>query len=102
MSEGKIPTIEDLIVSKTGQSRPLKANLYLLTTGDVMNIAREFARLHVAAALKAASEKAQLTGEWDGQWNDDRLQTRDADGHWIDVVVDPNSIVASYSLENIK
>lgn len=61
MSKEHVPSIEALIVARTGQSSPLKGNLYLLTTGDVMKIAIEFAKLHVEAALKAVVKLSQHT-----------------------------------------
>ena len=104
MSKVIIPTIEELIAIKTGQSLPLKSNLYLLTTGDVMKVAREFTKLHVEAALKAASKDAELRGNWGDEedWHNDVLQARDEDGSWIDVTVDKDSILNSYPSENIK
>lgn len=60
MSEEKILSIEEIIATKTGQSLPLKRNLYLLTTGDVIDLVKEVSKLHVKAALKAASERASI------------------------------------------
>ena len=52
----------------------------------------EFAKLHVEAALKEASEKAKLTSEVC-----EVLQE-----HWFEEYIDKNSILNSYPLDNIK
>jgi hypothetical protein len=51
----------------------------------------EFAKLHVEAALKEASKKAQIKYEYSGNV-----------GEYCDEFVDVNSILNSYPLENIK
>ncbi len=51
----------------------------------------EFAKLHVEAALKEASKKAQIKYEYSGNV-----------GEYCDEFVDVNSIINSYPLENIK
>ena len=53
----------------------------------------EFAKLHVEAALKAASEKAEIKD--DGNIN--------RNGDWSEYfVIDKDSILNAYPLENIK
>jgi hypothetical protein len=79
MSEEKIPTAEELIVETL--ARPIgHPGDYLIPTELVMTFMREFAKLHVTVALKAASEFA------DG---DDIEENRD-------------QIINSYPSENIK
>lgn len=53
----------------------------------------EFAKLHVQQALKAASEKAEIATEYDNPFN---LSM----GH--SYIVDRDSILNAYSLDNIK
>ena len=60
-----------------------------LTITDIMV---EFAAIHVEAALKKASEKVVLTDEVC-----EVLQE-----HWFEEYIDKNSILTSYSLDNIK
>ena len=52
----------------------------------------EFAKMHVEAALKEANEKVVLTDEVC-----EVLQE-----HWFEEYIDKNSILNSYSLDNIK
>jgi len=56
-----------------------------LDNNDVENLMIEFAKLHVEAALKQASEKAE--------WNDYNLAS---------IEIDKDSILDAYSLDNIK
>ena len=72
--ENNIPTAEEFM------------NLYHGSTNKHALI--EFAKLHVEAALKAASENVDYTT--DGQ------------EHITDVWIDKNSILNSYPLDNIK
>lgn len=59
---------------------------------DTRELMVEFAKIHVEAALKEASEKAKLTSEVC-----EVLQE-----HWFEEYIDKNSILNSYSLDNIK
>ena len=61
---------------------------YMYCKKDVVKKAIEFAKLHVEAALKAASEEADYIT--DGQ------------EHITDVWIDKDSILKSYPLDNIK
>jgi hypothetical protein len=65
-------------------------------TTDVLkspsDIMIEFAKMHVEAALKEASEKINLTDEVC-----EALQN-----HWFNEYIDKDSILNSYPLENIK
>jgi len=56
------------------------------TEVDITHAMIEFAKLHVEDALKAASEKAEMKDDWDNQKGS----------------IDKDSILQSYSLENIK
>jgi hypothetical protein len=58
----------------------------------VLNQRKDYATFHVEAALKAASEKATTKNIWEGNTGSE----------YCDVVVDKNSILNSYPLENIK
>jgi hypothetical protein len=61
-------------------------------SGDDVNFAMiEFAKLHVEAALKEASKKAQIKYEYSGNV-----------GEYCDEFVDINSILNSYPLDKIK
>ena len=76
----------------------------------------EFAKLHVEAALKEASEKAKLAKAFDyGSYYestanfkpiDDKVVVEEQHGHgdsgYSAIKVDTDSILNSYSLENIK
>jgi hypothetical protein len=96
----KLPTAEEFL--KEAQSNPTKG----WTTHKAMI---EFAKLHVEAALKEASEKATWQNEsFDTYFGDlrnfDFIDTDGAGdpstGH--NVFVDKDSILNSYSLEKIK
>jgi hypothetical protein len=52
----------------------------------------DFAKMHVEAALKAASEKAKITYEYSGNTGSE----------YCDEFVDKDSILNSYPSENIK
>ena len=69
--------------------------LELFQTGEFTKIQDamiQFAKLHVEAALKDASEKIKLTDEVC-----EVLQE-----HWFEEYIDKSSILNSYPLENIK
>ena len=59
---------------------------------SIISAMKEFAKLHVKAALKLASEKSKLTNEVC-----EVLQE-----HWFEEYIDKDSILNSYSLDNIK
>ena len=79
-------------------------------------ILQEFAKLHVEAALKEASEKAKLAKAFDyGSYNestakfkpiDEKVVVKESYGHgdsgYSAIKVDSDSILNSYSLEKIK
>ena len=60
---------------------------------DIEDALIEFAKLHVEAALKEASEKAKTKMEW---WTDL------GGGEHEEITVNKNSIKKSYPIENIK
>lgn len=69
--------------------------LELFQTGEFTKIQDamiEFAKLHVTAALEEASEKAKVTYEYTGNTGSE----------YCDEYVDKDSILNSYSLDNIK
>lgn len=78
----KIPTAIEL----TFQKFPKHDGIFVLRNIEEFMI--EFAKLHVEAALKEASEKAELEGD---------------EGSIFDYIsVDKDSILNAYPLENIK
>ena len=78
----KIPTAEEFYKQTTGCT---------INHGDVKTAMIEFAKLHVEAALKAASEKATSSA----------FYSPDNDGTY-DSSVHKSSILNAYPLENIK
>jgi hypothetical protein len=59
----------------------------------------EFAKMHVEAALKAASEKSLIkVSNYKGSHTTEELSVVD----YTDATVDKDSILNSYSLDNIK
>ena len=88
----KIPTVEELLIEEIKKfSSPLTGEgLQLL----VCNVAIEFAKLHVEAALKEASEKATVTPV-----DHEEISEGSFRPIWG---VDDDSILNSYSLDNIK
>lgn len=83
----QIPTAEELLLEEIKKfTSPLtNVGLQLL----VINVANEHAKNHVQAALKAAAENAEITNKarFPGDYNP---------------VVDEDSILNAYPLENIK
>jgi hypothetical protein len=79
----KIPTAEEFY-----KNYPMK----VLTKGRIHEMLCEFAKLHVEAALKAAVDKAILgkQGAFGTYWNRG------------DLVLDEESILTAYPLNNIK
>ena len=65
---------------------------------DITDLMNAYARLHVEAALKAASEKVEHTIDTD--WVDFHDFSKGHNG--INVIIDKDSILNSYPLENIK
>jgi len=59
---------------------------------DCVKLMNQFAKLHVEAALKAASEKAKTKNKWDGNTGSE----------FCDTVVDSESILNAYDLNQIK
>jgi hypothetical protein len=82
--EDKIPTVKEYVERFTGDDED-----GYLRWDTVEHMCKEFARLHVEVALKAASEKATVNTEPDyrgGEWS----------------IVDTDSILNAYPLDNIK
>ena len=59
---------------------------------DIRDVMIKFAKLHVEAALKEASEKAKTSEFWEGNTGSEYCET----------IVDKESILNSYPLNNIK
>ena len=110
----KLPTVEELLLNEIEKfSSPLtNEGLQLL----VHNVAIEFAKLHVEAALKEASEKARLAKAFNyGSYNESEAKFKPThltvfikeeyghgDSGYVAVKTDVESILNSYSLDNIK
>ena len=85
---GKIPTAEELLNNKFPEFEHLdNGNIWV----NIENIMIEFAKMHVKAALKEASESADLT-------TDSYMSMQE--GSCVEIHKD--SILNSYPLENIK
>ena len=82
--ENRIPTAEEFFISVVGEN-PDEFN------GYIKECMIEFAKLHVEAALKEASEKASLT-----DFAYEFLQEGAPDA------IDKETILKAYPLENIK
>lgn len=114
MDVNKIPTAEELINLTTSMDHPeSKGMIYK----DIKDIMIEFAKLHVEAALRAASEKQVIEAYYE-DWND--TENTGKDGPFLNdnnyeatylapvisggkcFVVDKNSILNAYPLTNIK
>ena len=110
MSDTKIPTSEDFLIQQlkdAGFTEDYIKMMFRLnkdSTSSYIECLQNFAKLHVQAALKAASEKAQIAGRWgsDKEWKSDEINTTDADGDWILLRPFKDSILTAYPLDNIK
>jgi hypothetical protein len=99
MKEEKIPTAEEFVKAQTNSSGG--RNIY--SKEEVAHVAREFTKLHVAAALKAASEKMVISGMWgDEYWSGNEIAIRDTDGAHMALEINKESILTAYPPENIK
>jgi hypothetical protein len=87
MRKYNIPTAEEFFKEKYGVSDRI-------ATSNATLLAIEFAKMHVEAALKEASNKALLEDEG-------RYVLGDEDWH-EDLVVDKKSILNAYPLTNVK
>lgn len=88
----KIPTAKEFLSSTS----TLNKRLFLKKTEDfdqAVDRMIEFAKLHVQAALKEASEKFKMKIKGD-------VHELDMNDDWMEV--DKNSILNAYPLENIK
>lgn len=96
----KLPTAEEVLVKNSVFEKPEISNFNLIIHRDCYiaaqrNIKRamiEFAKLHVEAALKAASEKGEALVRTNGEWTSSKVTAR----------VNKESILNSYPLEKIK
>jgi hypothetical protein len=86
---GKIPTAKELIETDYYH---LHLDTDSICLGSIETAMIEFAKLHVEAALKNASEKIKLTDEVC-----EVLQE-----HWFEEYIDKSSILNSYPLDKIK
>jgi hypothetical protein len=86
-----IPTAEEFSKEFEGDEG-LETRKGILIHENVYKFAIEFAKLHVEAALKAASEKAKIKYEYSGNTGSE----------YCDEYVDLNSILNAYPESNIK
>ena len=93
----KIPTAEEFVNQYDWENSTL----------DIPSVLIEFAKLHVQAALEAASENAQMIGvtQHDNDAPDvhsDFVYVVDSNGPDYGYTVDKGSILNAYPLTNIK
>lgn len=86
----KVPTAKEMLLSKD------YAPNYILLR-DLDNIMIEFAKLHVKAALEAAAKNADMKKECGCKTESECYAMV-----CCDTIIDKNSIIDAYSLENIK
>ena len=84
-------TVEELLKTIYNEGSGAGGDSY--NEGDIERIMIEFAKLHVEAALKEASENFKMKIK-------DDVHELDMNDDWMEV--DKNSILTAYSLENIK
>jgi hypothetical protein len=109
----KIPTSEEFIISKLGINGDIKLNKLECNLQNTIFLMKEFAKLHVEAALKAAAKKEIIKAYYE-QWGDeDNLIMDDEDnieGYYKGPIptggkvytVDKDSILDAYPLDLIK
>lgn len=100
----QIPTAAQFLAMKELRPVVLMADKRLdIPAPSAVNTMIEFAKLHVEAALKAAAEKVQISGDWgDEPWNGTEISVRDIDGNHMALSIDEKSILNAYPLSNIK
>lgn len=111
----KIPTADEFL-NKEYYHIVLDSKNTWVNVGDIERAMVEFAKLHVEQALKEASKKARLARAFDyGSYYeptakfkpiDEKVVVKESYGHgdsgYEAVKIDTDSILSSYSLENIK
>ena len=91
----KISTAEEILL-KQGVTKSPISGLETYLKSNAKNAMIEFAKLHVEAALKEASEKAVTDYEYAGETGEfDDISV-------YDYFVDKKSILNAYPLENVK
>ncbi len=88
-----IPTAKNFLLKDTDDMDP-GVDLSYIWTAEAVTAMIEFTKLHVKAALEAASEKASLSDEYTSL-NGEPVWARDHD-------IDKNSILNAYPESNIK
>jgi len=104
-----IPTAKELVEQHQLTWKSTGAPVPLISTKNLEKSLVEFARLHVEAALKAASEKSMLAIQPEGldkQFSKES-QYSERGGHgepnWTTrITINEESILNAYPLENIK
>lgn len=93
---GKLSTAEKLLANNIDYIKEVidDEDLYIFYRGVICEFAKEFAKLHVEAALKQASEKATVT-----PIDHEEISEGSFRPIWG---VDDDSIINSYPLTNIK
>jgi len=94
-----IPTVQEMFAQRITE---LSFCNELLSLEDSIEVAVEFAKLHVEAALKAAAEKVELKEttlqELNNGYNSPSIKNESEDW-WA---IDSESILGAYPLTNIK
>ena len=89
-----IPTAEEFFKNGLLQSSIDEDGNYSIY--DIQTAMIEFAKLHVEAALQAASKKAETIDTYKTRWNGLNKES------YIEKDIYPSSILYAYSLTNIK
>jgi hypothetical protein len=99
----KIPTAEDFLQDHHQISHFYddKTDRMVCFSSDVQKAMIEFAKLHVEAALKAASE-SRCINMFDKPWKAYSLEPGTKILDVVNITVNKNLIINSYPLENIK
>jgi hypothetical protein len=94
MQSNNIPTAEEFLSTYSIEYGDSKNNSRaIVKASEATNALIEFAKLHVKSALEAASDNATI----------DDIGSPNGDGEWMYCgIVDKDSILNSYPLENIK
>lgn len=90
----QLPTIEEFYIEKWGVCPMIEKEIALHSYYEMLSFAKEYAKLHVEAALESAAEKVKTYTEEDyDKRNGEFIYTQ---------VVNKQSILNAYPLENIK
>lgn len=93
----QLPTIEEFYIQKWGVCPMIEKEIALHSYYEMLSFAKDFAKLHVQAALESAAEKGRV--EVVIIPND---QPSSSFGDDYTYIVDKQSILDAYPLDNIK